>query len=584
MKTKLKQNGGFAIVYVIFFLMVLSLMGTAMYLYSVTSLRSVRFLSDRKKAEYLAQAGVESAAYAYQMTFSSTDKDDPRTKLRANTTDDGHVIESNEVYMLYKDGKYQFGDAETANTYKDRVIGKYKVSITTKAVSEAFELLQEVEGSIGNNGADFRAYESEIHETQREFEATGYVLDSSLSTVKASATKKAYMAEPVQGKGKYYGEDGIINAGYGTGTTTVYYTDSSGARKPETVKELANTNFDLIGKYTTPATLTYRIQLFNNIPLIGKYIGVDMTIPINLNSETERTNPIVMGYTSGNMILDAPETGVVSLKSGQNNFVSFVGKNNLFINTDIDVTPSKKHFNVMFLRGNNIVINGDIEIYVYGYTRSTFSLFQNVTTLATALAGNYCWSTVVIGTSDQDTVDAEDPYVNSVYKRKVTSLNSGTVSTSYTNGLGRCGKVFFGGNVFVNIQVPNVGIYRYRAFSAGDTYYYDDNLPQAEGGREGYGIDLLKYFFDYSMATRKYSENVLTRFGEVMGMYYSSIGTNQTPTTYVLGADEDGTGTENIAYNSMRKIDRKEFAGYDSLSSLVPPSQNDASALVWLEG
>ena len=56
MKTKLKQNGGFAIVSVVFLLFVLSLMGTAMYMYSVTSLRSVRFLSDRKKAEYLADA------------------------------------------------------------------------------------------------------------------------------------------------------------------------------------------------------------------------------------------------------------------------------------------------------------------------------------------------------------------------------------------------------------------------------------------------------------------------------------------------------------------------------------------------
>ncbi len=578
MKTKLKQNGGFAIVYVIFFLMVLSLMGTAMYLYSVTSLRSVRFLSDRKKAEYLAQAGVESAAYAYQMTFSSTDANDNRTKLRTGTTDDGHKINSNEVYMIYNDSKYQFVDRNTAAANSDKVIGKYKVEIETKSVSEPLELLKEVESSISSDGKSFESYVTEIHEVQRYFTATGYVVDSNLTTIKASATKKAYMSEPVQGRGKYYpAATGIIDGSKGSGTKTVTYTDDDGNEKTASVPVASNANFDIIGEYKTGTTLTYKVSLFNNIPFIGKYIGVNFTIPITIRSDVV---PVVMGYTSGNMILDEPDNGVIKFKGGQSNFVSLVGKNNLFLNSHVDVTPDKSYFNILFLRGNNIIINGDIDIYVYGFTRSTFSMFQKVTTLATALSGNYCMSTVVIGTSDQDTATVVDPYEGEIYQRKSVS---GT-STTYKAGYGRCGKVFFGGNVFVNVQVPNVGVYRYRAFSAGDIYYYDDNLPQAEGGRDGYGIDLLKYFFDYSFATRKYSDNVLTRFSEVMGMYYSSVGTDSAITSYVTGKAENGTGVENIGYNAMRKIDRKQFVGIDSLTSLIPPSQNDAANLIWLEG
>jgi len=481
--------------------------------------------------------------------------------------------------MIYEGGQYKFVDSTEANNKKDKVLGKYKVKITTKTTSEPIEILCEVSSSIGQDGKSFRSYESEIRESQRWFEATGYTLSGDLTTVKASATKKAYMAEPVQGRGKYYGAtDGIIDGSYGSTPKTVYYTDSTGTRHSESTYELSNTNFDLIGQYHTGTTLTYKISLFNNIPFIGKYIGINYEIPITLESDDI---PVVMGYTSGNMILDAPDTGVIKFKSNQSNFVSLVGKKNLFVNSDIDVTPSKSKFNILFLRGNNIVINGDIEIYVYGYTRSTFKLFQNVTTLATALAGNYCMSTVVIGTSDQDTATVVDPYsTDEIYKRKDTS----GATTTYKPGYGKCGKVFFGGNVFINVQIPNVGVYRYRAFSSGDTYYYDDNLPQSEGGREGYGIDLLKYFFDYAFATRKYSDNVLTRFAEVMGMYYSSAGTNSAITSYVTGASETGLGTSNINYNAMRKIDRKTFVGIDSLTSLIPPVQNDAANLVWLEG
>ena len=59
------------------------------------------------------------------------------------------------------------------------------------------------------------------------------------------------------------------------------------------------------------------------------------------------------------------------MKEKQDNIVSFVGMNDLFVNTDIDVTPTKKNYNIMFLKGNNIVINGDIEIFAYGFYRNT---------------------------------------------------------------------------------------------------------------------------------------------------------------------------------------------------------------------
>ena len=219
------------------------------------------------------------------------------------------------------------------------------------------------------------------------------------------------MAEPVQALGRYYSNNdnellsglkaGVID-GSVNGQTTIKDEDGNNV----TVDKARIESFNVLGKYQTGTELTLKVDLFKNIPLIGKYIGISYENKINVASQTI---PILMAYTTGNMIMNPPSNGVISFKPNQSNMVSFVGKSNLFLNSDLDVTPSKGYFNIMFLRGNNIVINGDIDIYVYGFTRSTFKLFQNLTNIASAIGGNYAWSTVVLGTAEQESADANDP-------------------------------------------------------------------------------------------------------------------------------------------------------------------------------
>lgn len=572
MKNKLKQNGGFAIIYVIFFLFVLSLMGTAMYLYSVTSLRSVRFLSDRKKAEYLAQAGVESAAYAYQMAVSASGKDASANTLISVSQTEGSTIQSNVVYLIYRNG-YKYVKASEIGGYNDNeIIGYYTVTITSAVDLSVANLLEE----DASAPSGLTSYPVEIKESQRVIEATGHVGKQG-APGGVGATKKAYLSEPVQAFGKYYMDDGIIDGSVTTRKKTLTYADENGNEQTKQVPIATNSEFNVLGEYKTGSSLYIRISLFNNIPFIGKYIGIDNTYPINMR---QQTIPILMAYTTGNMLMNEPQAGKVTFKQNQSNMVSFIGKKNLFVNTEIDVTPSKTCFNIMYLRGDNIVLNGDVEIYVYGYTRSTSSLLgrlfgQGMTDLYNGIAGNYCWSTVVIGTPNMATASEADPVTDAVYSLAPTITAEGVTYQS-KGGYGRCGKIFFGGNVFVNIQIPNVGIYRYKAFNAGDTYFYDDNLPQYVGGKEGYGIDLFKYFVDYSIATKRYSDNVLSRFTEVMAMYYSS--TNKTPTSYVIG---NGDGA--ITYDAMRKIDRSKYSA-DTFASLVPPDPTDGSSLTWVLG
>lgn len=580
--TKLKENGGFAIISVIFLLFVLSLMGTAMFMYSVTSLRSVRYLSDRKKAEYLAQAGVEAANYAYQLAVKSNDSS--AGKLIAGTAADGSIINSNRVYLTYRTGTgYEYVAADTDGNcpggYTDEeIIGYYEVEIESKPNNRVEKAIktESVANNLGSGGANtFKSYLVEVNEGQRVFTATGHTYGSN-----AAASKKAYIAEPAQALNKYYDmQTGIIDGSVGSGTKTLTYTDENGNTTTQSVPIAKTEAFSVLGEYKTGTQLNFKAELFKNIPIIGKYIGIDINANIPI---TQRTIPILMGFTSGNMMLNEPESGTIKFKENQDNIVSFIGATNVFVNSNIDVTPSRKFFNTLYLKGNNIVINGDIEMYVYGFQK--MRLFQNSMNLINLFRENHCLGNVVIGTPNQETATNMDPVTtDSIYRSKIYKLNEATGTYTVekeTNGFGKCGKIFFGGDVFVNVEIPNVGIYRYKAFAAGDTYYYDDNLPSAVGSPAGYGIDLFKYFIDSAVASGRYSDNVNERLGQVMALYYSS--GDRTPVNYVTGIeDKDGKPTGAITYNSMRKIDMSKYS-QDTYASLIPPDPTDATALNWV--
>lgn len=566
-ENKLKEKNGFAIVSVVFLLFVLSLMGTAMFMYSITSLRSVRFLSNQKKAEYLAQAGVEAASYAYQLAVKSNNS--TAVQLVAGTADEGGMIESNKVYMVYTgvdSEPYKYVKESELPAYSsENIIGYYEVEIESKPNVRVEKALK------NDDPTTTKTYPVKISEGQRVFKAVGHTQEGN-----ASATKRAYIAEPAQAMGKYYdATTGIIDGSLSAATETLEYVDENGQRQSATVPKATNTNFSVLGTYTTGSQLNVKVSLFNNIPFIGKYIGVNTSWSIPIS---QREIPILLGYTSGNMILNEPESGVIKFKPNQDNMVTLIGATNLFVNSDIDVTPSRKYFNTLFLKGNNIVINGDVEMYVYGFQK--MRLFQNTANLINLFSQNYCLGNVVIGTPDYTKATNK----NTIKSAKVAGNNEYTSYYRPSSGYGSCGKVFFGGNVFVNLEIPNVGTYRYRAFASGDAYYYDDDLPPYVDNTEtnkGYGIDLFKYFIDYAVACGRYSENVNERLGQIMALYYSSGG--KTPFTYVIGQDDgNGKPTGVITYNAMRKIDKATFG--DSYASLIPPDPTDATALNWITG
>ncbi|MEG2080495.1 MAG: hypothetical protein RRZ68_02915 [Oscillospiraceae bacterium] len=105
MKKVLKNNGGVAMVMVIVLIAIMSLMGTTLYAYSIQSVATYKFGIDRNKAEYLARAGIEAAAYRYQNAVIRSSSDADLRDFIATGEAQEAVIEGNKIY-LDKSGQY----------------------------------------------------------------------------------------------------------------------------------------------------------------------------------------------------------------------------------------------------------------------------------------------------------------------------------------------------------------------------------------------------------------------------------------------------------------------------------------------
>ena len=280
MKSRLKQNGGFALTAVIALLFILSLMGTAMYAYTMTSLRTVRFLSDRKKAEYLAQAGAEAASYAYQLAVNNKGTDSDVNEFIVETSEDGDKIETNKIYLIWNKtatpAEYQYVTEAGLNACTDKeIIGYYQVEITNIVETKKGKFLK-TETKADGSGI-IAEEEVEMIDKQRRFVSKGYAVKGNDINDVVPATATARISEPIQGLGTFYDNDGA-NAGI--------------------IDPISNDKFTKLGT----------VKLPSNLSLKTKHFG---TFTINIG---ERSTPAKLGYSSGNLILNAPTTGTIKMK------------------------------------------------------------------------------------------------------------------------------------------------------------------------------------------------------------------------------------------------------------------------------
>ena len=573
-KIKFNPKSGMAVPAVLIILMILSVLGTAMYAYSMQSLKSVRYASDTKKAEYLAKAGVESAAFAYQQATNKTGTNQSvQNFFGAVNSNANSKIESNKVYLIWYNNDYMYVLESQLGDYgfsKDTAIGYFIVRVSEMTKSQTIEVRNyNSDGSL-NGDPEPRTITSGI----KIFNSTGYVHDT-------SCTRSAYIDDVTLCSDKYYGPDGVVDGKYTDGN------GQNGSHK-EPLNH-ASVPFMQSGSFKTNGTIQWRWKWLSSwFPSI--FSDPD---PQNVTSETV---PYALAYSGGNLIVDKPTPATttnefkddesimtLSFQKNQSNFVSFVGMNNLFVQANIDATADNGHFNSVYLKGKEIVIDGNIDLSAYGFTRKNTGLLGNLGQLNDFLQEKYTYGTVTIAGTD-DTNNKDNLYKEIPYK--------------FT----RSGKVYFGGNVYVNITMPNVGTYRYKAFSAGDVYYFDAAYQSTRSGLlniddntsedSNYGgIDLFRFFLEYSIATNRYSTNVLGRFSDLIDFYYQGQGDGSTLVTdngvatraYVrYNIDSNGLSTGNLLYCAMRKVDNTEGNDYgDSLASIIPPNPGDASALRW---
>ena len=570
-KININPRSGMALPAVLIILMIVSVLGTALYAYSMQSIRSVRFASDAKKAEYLARAGVESAAFAYQQaTNKITDSvvgDKVNSFFNSLNANADNKIESNIIYLVWDNGTYKYVQESEANAYTGKnKIGYFKVTVEEVSKTETINVANyqsTYNASTGENSA------SKVSETTKDittgikiFTAVGYAGDS-------SRTRTAYLDNSVLCSNLYYGADGVVDG---------KYTDEGTYGGHTTALNSASTPFVQSGSYKTASSIQFKWKWLSNwFP--RWFSNPD---PVTVASETI---PFALAYSAGNLIVNEPSDNknTIAFVKNQSNFVSFVAMNNCFVQTNVDTEPSNGRFNSIVFKGKEVVIEGNVDLYAYGFTRSTTGLAKNVAQLNDMLSRRYRYGTVTVACLDG--YSADNRYNTAPYK------------------YGRSGKVFFGGNVYVNITMPSVGTYRYRAYSSGDAYYFDADYKNSRktllGLTDGSlatdagngGIDLFRYFLEKSIATNRYSRNVLGRFSDVLDFYYGNSGDEKTLTVkgnlatraYVqYRIDSDGFSTGEILYDAMRKIDNSAGNDYgDRLVSVIPPNPGDASALKW---
>lgn len=533
MKGKLKSNQGFALTGVLCLIAILTLFGTAMYTYSMQALKTIEYGTNRQKADYIARSGIEAAVFMYQDTLlkegTEADEGDILSSFITASSEDGNnatdkTITTNWVYMLRERDAYghiQYvdgGNGAAPSPISKDYVGYFRVTITNDSKTYDMPVI----------GADGQPTTEQKTEYIKRFKSVAYAGTK-------IATKNAYIVPVVDISNKgWVTDEGIINLeNCTTDETSVIYSTTISI-DCGLIDKLSSTLYEIFG--------------------IGSSTGKRLeNVPVN------------MGITSGNMVISVPKDsdtlsfkcvdGTAETGSQKDNVAGFISLSDLFISPNIDVKPDKARFNMLYLRGNNIVLDGEMELYVYdpgiNYSKDQSSnnffvkIISSIQAIAAKLGKNYRLGTVILGTPSTITTTVTDPMPSAV------------------GGLGKCGKVFFGGDVYVNV-ISTQGTRKYKLFTAGDVCYFDGDF---EISGNAYGVDLVKYFLD-TARSRGYSGTVLQQFERTRDFYYNT-----------------DSYAEEYTKDSMRKItlNERDAGGvdWDSIEDIVVPSSGDTAYIIW---
>lgn len=553
MKSRLKDNNGMALTMVMVILVVLTFMGTAMYAYSMQSLDVVKWGTSRKKAEYISRAGIEAAAFAYQDTeLATSDTSTPNYDYSVR-------------FMNASRRKYSATEitAETGSTDKKKIAIQYTDDTGSTKIYNENEIDDRTQ--IVTNWIYMCSYNSNIDSEDKAKQKVVYV-DGGNGEEPAPPDRDyiGCFRVTISDKPQLVHTDSTCTKGNDCDNKEHWRVENykqfvsvgkSGGKSSIRTASVVSTNYantwvDNTGHINLEAAMADDNSISKAGTLKLSYPAWYGILPGNTGtSELD----LYAGVSVGNLSVNNPSKNDMKFRESGSNSAAFVGMNDLFVNSNIDVAPTRPGFrnppniNMLYLSGNNIVIDGTINMYAYYFSNNWW------TNIWSTLAGNIRLGTVVINVPSPVETTVDDPLAKT------------------KGGLGQCGKIYFNGDVFVTIGTRNLGTKRYKIFSAGDVYYFDARFQSRNdtSGNVVYGIDLLKYFLDTSIERERYSASVRSQFQKIIDYYYSSTYTNRYTNKYTA------TTTP-----SMRLIDVKK-GGADKTTDLIPPTKSDSSYIIW---
>ena len=508
MKKYLKNNQGMALPMVLIIMLILTVLAATVGTYASQSLRTVRYMNAQKQAYYLARAGVEAGAFAYQnattKTTSNFDNNDSFKnglvgfnnvdKFVSVIEDSDEKITSNKVYLVYD------GDNENEGTMWEGL--KFSKTATENAIGYfSIEIAGgEQETIVNDNGV-----EKPVLKPVVEFRSTAVCYNGSGAEVTSVSTGYMYPGQKVDSE-TCYGADGYLSTDVNDfdnhDTKTISYDEA---------------------QFNTKTGRWWQRLKNGLLKLAFNIMKASGLIPAQENITVYE----MIG--AGDLILTRPsdDVGEIKINDGTNNFYIFSTSGSLILeDTGLYVEPTKGKYATIGLYGSDIVVDGDITMSVYHVNTSGF--FSNTKTLIATIGNRFRLGTVMIGNGLES---------GGEWAEYLTYNNGGITDQNgkkITNG----SRIFFNGNVNVKIYSQGASTETYRVFSAGDICLfngvYETKNTDVDSNEEitTRGIDLLKYFLDAVIAEEEgflYGDSAKKKMTQIRDLYYGDPANTQSP-------------------------------------------------------
>lgn len=599
-KSSLKNKDGAALPLVLLMTLILTMFGTVLYMLAWNSYITVSRMNAQKQSYFFSRAAVEFAAYAYQMTNmeATSERDTGASNLITFSDSEGSILKTNTIYVIPDEnsGTGKWKGLTFSVTPTETAIGEFYVEIGNGIDYTDVTDENNVTTKTPTKVKAFRACAKSYREKPTLDESGNIANADSIDS--AVQYLNAYISTSEQSSPlSFYDENGVLSTDSYTSGALEAGNVSTDDKKDKFLK--ISKTVDINGTNVQPSS-NKRFFIFRFLETLRKslikaifehFYGSSVTVDLYIKN------------ADGNLVLSKPEKStMIKTRDKVHNYYIFATPEDLFINSGLNVVPTKGNYNSVGLYGDEIVIDGDIIMGVYYIKPSKINsefisgIEKKVNSLVNTVGNRYRMGTVMLGEGSNGLTTRIDP---------VPVKNGGLMCEGVTVP---ANKVYFNGNVYVKIFNQGGATETYRVFNAGDMAYFYGGYSE-DGTIDGEnvtakGIDLLKYFldavidgkggFNYGNALVEKAKliNELYYTGSVSDAAYTANNVNYTetrPESEYQFREGDPTPYFNDKTVLVRKIQVKYAAngevtvdgGFGSVLDLIQPSNIGPTNIKW---